>query len=99
MSVHVLRLCSRFVVREVRHGGRVEEGLRTGVDEVTRKRRDSAGGRLSTLFIVSLCQHRDWLWPAIWMLPENNTYGAWPLSGEIDVRVRFQTSSLLIFRG
>ncbi|OBZ77191.1 Beta-1,3-glucan-binding protein [Grifola frondosa] len=27
----------------------------------------------------------DWLWPAIWMLPTNNTYGAWPLSGEIDI--------------
>ncbi|KAG7444283.1 concanavalin A-like lectin/glucanase [Guyanagaster necrorhizus] len=27
----------------------------------------------------------DWLWPAIWMLPENETYGAWPLSGEIDI--------------
>lgn len=37
----------------------------------------------------------DWLWPAIWMLPEGNdtstaegtgVYGAWPVSGEIDVR-------------
>lgn len=28
----------------------------------------------------------DWLWPAIWMLPVNNTYGPWPASGEIDVR-------------
>jgi beta-glucanase (GH16 family) len=27
----------------------------------------------------------DWLWPAIWMLPVNNTYGPWPLSGEIDM--------------
>ncbi|KAI0087252.1 concanavalin A-like lectin/glucanase domain-containing protein [Irpex rosettiformis] len=27
----------------------------------------------------------DWLWPAIWMLPVNNTYGMWPLSGEIDI--------------
>jgi len=27
----------------------------------------------------------DWLWPAIWMLPVNNTYGAWPRSGEIDI--------------
>ena len=27
----------------------------------------------------------DWLWPAIWMLAENNTYGAWPASGEIDI--------------
>ncbi|KAI6854494.1 hypothetical protein D0864_15846 [Hortaea werneckii] len=27
----------------------------------------------------------DWLWPAIWMLPVNNTYGPWPASGEIDL--------------
>ncbi|KAI5778693.1 concanavalin A-like lectin/glucanase domain-containing protein [Geopyxis carbonaria] len=26
-----------------------------------------------------------WLWPAIWMLPEKNTYGDWPASGEIDI--------------
>jgi beta-glucanase (GH16 family) len=30
----------------------------------------------------------DWLWPAIWMLPEENFYGEWPMSGEIDVRPR-----------
>ena len=24
-------------------------------------------------------------WPAFWMLPEENTYGDWPLSGEIDI--------------
>jgi beta-glucanase (GH16 family) len=27
----------------------------------------------------------DWLWPAIWMLPVRDTYGAWPESGEIDL--------------
>ncbi|KAK3939750.1 glycoside hydrolase [Diplogelasinospora grovesii] len=27
----------------------------------------------------------DWLWPAIWMLPVNDTYGPWPQSGEIDL--------------
>ncbi|KAG9311353.1 concanavalin A-like lectin/glucanase [Chiua virens] len=36
----------------------------------------------------------DWLWPAIWMLPEGNdtssaagtgVYGLWPVSGEIDI--------------
>ncbi|KAI6249373.1 Beta-1,3-glucan-binding protein [Erysiphe necator] len=27
----------------------------------------------------------DWLWPAIWMLPVNATYGMWPASGEIDI--------------
>lgn len=25
------------------------------------------------------------LWPAIWMLPTHNAYGAWPASGEIDI--------------
>lgn len=27
----------------------------------------------------------DWLWPAIWMMPEEETYGEWPMSGEIDI--------------
>lgn len=25
------------------------------------------------------------LWPAIWLLPEHQVYGAWPASGEIDI--------------
>ena len=24
---------------------------------------------------------RDWLWPAIWMLPVDSAYGPWPMSG------------------
>jgi len=27
----------------------------------------------------------DWLWPRITLLPVNETYGAWPLSGQIDI--------------
>lgn len=27
----------------------------------------------------------DWLWPAIWLLPEKDTFGGWPVSGEIDI--------------
>jgi beta-glucanase (GH16 family) len=27
----------------------------------------------------------DWMWPAIWMLPEDWVYGGWPVSGEIDI--------------
>jgi beta-glucanase (GH16 family) len=27
----------------------------------------------------------DWLWPAIWLLPEHWVYGGWPRSGEIDM--------------
>lgn len=25
------------------------------------------------------------MWPALWMLPEDNAYGTWPASGEIDI--------------
>lgn len=35
--------------------------------------------------VVARMPRGDWLWPAIWMLPEDNVYGAWPLSGEIDI--------------
>ncbi|THH31693.1 hypothetical protein EUX98_g2507 [Antrodiella citrinella] len=27
----------------------------------------------------------DWLWPSIFMMPVENAYGPWPLSGEIDL--------------
>ncbi|KAI0070922.1 concanavalin A-like lectin/glucanase, partial [Panus rudis PR-1116 ss-1] len=28
----------------------------------------------------------DWLWPAVWMLPQDDSkYGKWPLGGEIDI--------------
>ncbi|KAH6721567.1 glycosyl hydrolase [Leptodontidium sp. MPI-SDFR-AT-0119] len=27
----------------------------------------------------------DWIWPAIWMMPEDEAYGPWPRSGEIDM--------------
>lgn len=27
----------------------------------------------------------DWLWPAVWLLPHDNAYGDWPISGEIDL--------------
>ncbi|KAJ3488610.1 hypothetical protein NLI96_g2713 [Meripilus lineatus] len=35
--------------------------------------------------VVAKLPRGDWLWPAISMLPLDNTYGAWPLSGEIDI--------------
>jgi beta-glucanase (GH16 family) len=25
------------------------------------------------------------IWPAVWMLPQNNVYGTWPKSGELDI--------------
>ncbi|CAK4031588.1 glycoside hydrolase family 16 [Lecanosticta acicola] len=35
--------------------------------------------------VVAQLPAGDWLWPAIWLLPVNDTYGPWPESGEIDI--------------
>ena len=35
--------------------------------------------------VVAKLPAGSWLWPAIWMLPVNDTYGPWPASGEIDI--------------
>ena len=35
--------------------------------------------------VVAKVPKGDWLWPAIWMMPEESKYGIWPLSGEIDI--------------
>ena len=45
------------------------------------------GTNVANVLLTSVTHYffSDWLWPAIWMLPENNTYGPWPASGEIDI--------------
>lgn len=35
--------------------------------------------------VVAKMPQGDWLWPAIWMMPEDSVYGPWPQSGEIDI--------------
>jgi len=35
--------------------------------------------------VVAKMPKGDWLWPAIWMMPEEDVYGSWPMSGEIDI--------------
>lgn len=48
--------------------------------------RGKASLKYGRVEVVAKIPTGDWLWPAIWMLPVNNTYGNWPMSGEIDVR-------------
>lgn len=48
----------------------------------TKKRHSIKYGRIE---VEALTPVGDWLWPAIWMLPVNSTYGQWPQSGEIDI--------------
>jgi beta-glucanase (GH16 family) len=35
--------------------------------------------------VVAKLPKGDWLWPAIWMMPQDSIYGVWPQSGEIDI--------------
>ncbi|KAM3502870.1 hypothetical protein MY11210_008925 [Beauveria gryllotalpidicola] len=41
--------------------------------------------RYGMVEVVARMPRGDWLWPAIWMMPERDVYGAWPRSGEIDI--------------
>jgi len=35
--------------------------------------------------IVAKLSAGKWMWPSLWMMPVNSTYGVWPKSGEIDI--------------
>ncbi|KAH8896899.1 concanavalin A-like lectin/glucanase [Thozetella sp. PMI_491] len=54
-----------------------------------RSARLTTKGKLSIRYgrveIVAKLPAGDWLWPAIWMMPEDSVYGDWPRSGEIDI--------------
>jgi hypothetical protein len=40
---------------------------------------------VSSRLFIFIGDTRVQLWPAIWLLPVNSTYGSWPRSGEIDM--------------
>lgn len=43
------------------------------------------GIRYGRVEVVAKLPKGDWIWPAIWMMPEESVYGEWPRSGEIDI--------------
>ncbi|KAJ7266757.1 concanavalin A-like lectin/glucanase domain-containing protein [Mycena rebaudengoi] len=47
--------------------------------------RQSASIKFGCVEIRAKLPTGDWLWPALWMLPVDDVYGGWPLSGEIDI--------------
>jgi len=49
----------------------------------TQYRGDWLYGRVEVC--AKLPNHHRGLWPAIWMLPTEDAYGRWPVSGEIDI--------------
>lgn len=49
---------------------------------ITKGKRTLQYGRVE---VVAKMPEGEWLWPAIWMMPEDSVYGPWPQSGEIDI--------------
>jgi beta-glucanase (GH16 family) len=47
--------------------------------------RNSFGFKFGTLEIRAKMPAGDWLWPALWLMPQRSVYGGWPASGEIDL--------------
>jgi hypothetical protein len=74
---------------EAANGGKGKGSLRYSKVEVRAKmpKGDWVGVlRLCVFFLFLLIDNtRVQLWPAIWLLPVNSTYGSWPRSGEIDM--------------
>ncbi|KAF4509577.1 hypothetical protein G6O67_003739 [Ophiocordyceps sinensis] len=48
----------------------------------TKGRRSIRYGKIE---VVAKLPKGDWIWPSIWMMPEDSVYGPWPRSGEIDI--------------
>ncbi|KAF3914192.1 Beta-glucanase [Dactylellina cionopaga] len=47
--------------------------------------RNKKGIRFGKIEVEAKLPTGDWLWPAIWMMPQDSVYGSWPASGEIDI--------------
>ncbi|KFZ13159.1 hypothetical protein V501_03864 [Pseudogymnoascus sp. VKM F-4519 (FW-2642)] len=41
--------------------------------------------RYGKVEITAKMPEGDWLWPALWLVPQDDVYGGWPRSGEIDI--------------
>ena len=95
---------AQYYTNDRRENARVENG-----NLVIEARRDWSGAEYSSARLVSRGKG-DWtygrieirakipvgqgLWPAIWMLPTDQTYGGWPRSGEIDIMESFALGGL-----
>jgi beta-glucanase (GH16 family) len=55
------------------------------VNSARLRTRDAFSFKYGRLEISARLPVGDWLWPALWMLPEHWVFGGWPMSGEIDL--------------
>lgn len=91
VSEGILRLKAR---KENYEGRTYPRGMK-GVSQGVRKRQEYTSGKVKTrgkhAWLYGRFSARMKLpegqgtWPAFWMMPADDTYGSWPLSGEIDI--------------
>lgn len=71
------------------HSGCERQGTRQEIINPIRSARvdtqDSFSFKYGSVEIRAKMPEGDWLWPALWMMPTDSVYGAWPISGEIDI--------------
>lgn len=81
--------------RERARGASLPEALRTAANPATTVTRDFTAAKLVTrgkaawrygrIEVRAKLPQGQGAWPAIWMLPEEDRYGTWAASGEIDI--------------
>jgi len=70
------------------NGGCVRYGWNRDIPPIASSRIRTAGKfsfRYGRAVIRAKMPVGDWMWPAMWLLPENWEYGGWPRSGEMDI--------------
>ena len=82
-NVHVENGSLRMTAKKEDVGQRGDMPF-TSARIVTRGKHSWRYGRVQFRANLANCQAVG-TWPALWMLPEENVYGGWPRSGEIDV--------------
>lgn len=86
LNLTAMGICTSAVLKDCVAGTNTTNG--TIINPVKSARihtKNSASIRYGRVEVRAKLPKGKWLWPAIWMMPVDNIYGAWPRSGEIDI--------------
>jgi len=73
------------LVIEARKDGHAEAGVRRDYSSGRIRTKNRGDWRYGRIDVRAKLPIGKGIWPAIWMLPTDNTYGTWASSGEIDI--------------
>ena len=73
------------LIIEARKDGHAEAGVRRDYSSGRIRTKNRGDWRYGRIDVRAKLPIGKGIWPAIWMLPTDNTYGTWASSGEIDI--------------